>query len=182
MGSGFGRRPPLGSESPFNDVRLERDRAPRAPGARASSYRYAMTGKRDAGLDWGRLGPVLVGIESGLTLSASCGKHRVPFHQVRDWMDNYPVVREAVEMAKLGRLARLEERLLDTGAKMPQVVSAIFALKNADSELWREDPTKGGSGTGLANNIVIVTGVPDRVSSGDDVKVIEGEVKRLERD
>ena len=132
-----------------------------APGASevAVYASYGIEPRKQA--DWTKVRKICKGITEGLSVSAACGRANTTPDVLKDWETHFPAVYEATAIAKLKRLALLEEGLLKDDAKMPQVIARIFALKNADPENWQENPGKEGAGTGLQQNITIITGVPE---------------------
>ncbi len=141
---------------------MRKKHAVRAPGASAKAFRIAngLEPLRKP-VDGGVVEEVCKHMTAGLSRTASAGRAGVTLATLKHWEEDYPAVYDAIGQAKLRRLANLEERLLKADAKMPQVVSAIFALKNADPEEWQENPGKGTVAPGLQQNITIVTGVPE---------------------
>lgn len=144
----------------------------RAPGASQTAVRASYGLPPVKKVDMRTVRRVCEHMARGLSLSAACGRAKVPVARMSDWIAEFPKVREAVGIAKLERLALLEEGLLKNDAKMPQIVARIFALKNADPTEWQENPKNGPSVPGLQQNITVITGVPE---APDPSKVIEHE-------
>ncbi len=116
--------------------------------------------RKGSQLEWRKVREVARYMAQGLSRSAACGKASVNPSALTVWERDFPAVSEVLADAKLKRLAMLEEGLLEANAKMPQVVSRIFALKNADPSLWQENPNKDFT-PGLYTNITVITGVPE---------------------
>ena len=133
----------------------------RAPGASATAVRASYGLPPVKKMDWAKVKEVARHMAAGYSRSAACGKAKLSLATLTDWETNFPAVYEEIGQAKLQRLANLEQRLLTEGAKMPQIVSAIFALKNANPDEWKENPDKGPHVAGLQQNITIITGVPE---------------------
>jgi len=133
----------------------------RAPGATPAAFRAAYGLAPLAKLDWAKVNEICKHMADGFSKSAACGKAGVPIHALAQWEKDFPAVYEAIGQGRLRRLAKLEAMLLKDDQKMPQVVSAIFALKNADPDEWKENPQNGPVAPGLQQNITIITGVPE---------------------
>jgi hypothetical protein len=127
-----------------------------------------------AKISWKKVREICRHIAGGLSHKAALGEAEVSHQTWTGWLEKYPTIYEEVGIAKMKRLAYLEKGLLKEDAKMPQVVSRIFALKNADHELWQENPGKNPAIDGLHQNIVVVTGVPEALPDPQNLpKTIE---------
>ncbi len=133
-------------------------RPPKAPGTKGAVYAEVM------GLPPRSLPPlrkvreVAYWMARGFSKRAACGKVGMLEHALVKWEDRYQEVRDTIALAHQQRLFSLEGKLLEDGAPMPQVVSRIFALKNADPETWSDKPQ--AAVPGLTQNLTIITGVP----------------------
>jgi hypothetical protein len=136
---------------------------PAAPGVDLKTFRRSLGLSPDVTntLDVKKVKAVCGEMAKGFSMFAACGKFRVPIGTMKQWLEEYPEVREAMDMAKMGRVHRIEEQLLDKTSKHPQVVASIFALKNVKPDEWSDRPE---TNTGLASNITIVTGVPEQAA------------------
>jgi len=73
----------------------------------------------------------------GYSLTAFAGEIRVSKDAVYEWIDRHADFRHAVQIARAARLRALERKLLTTKIGVG-VTAAIFALKNADPDEWRD--------------------------------------------
>jgi len=73
----------------------------------------------------------------GYSLTAFAGEIRVSKDAVYEWIDRWPEFRHAVKIARAARLRALERKLLTTKIGVG-VTAAIFALKNADPDEWKD--------------------------------------------
>lgn len=112
-------------------------------------------------IQWGKVRAVCDNLARGLSLTSACARAKVRPTMLSNWQERYPIVQEQIAQAQLERLAYLEEGLLKEDAKMPQIVSRIFALKNADPSVWSDNPGQSQQSLGLSQNITVVTGVPE---------------------
>lgn len=81
---------------------------------------------------------ILAHMTEGLSLvaaAAACDVHR---RRVYDWEEAHPEFAELMQLARVKRQLFLERRLLGNDVTSPIVTSAIFALKNAAPEDWRD--------------------------------------------
>ncbi len=138
----------------------------RAPGASETAFRAAYGLLPDDVVDWNAVNEICRNMAEGYSRTAAAGLANIPVTRIAAWERNFPAVEEALQLARARRLAALEKVLLDGEAKMPQVVSRIFALKNADPDEWKDKPGQGPDTPGLQQNITIVTGVPEAPQKG----------------
>lgn len=73
----------------------------------------------------------------GYSLTAFAGTIGVCRDTLHEWTREHPEFSDAVKVAKAKRTFTLETKLLN-GEIGPHVTAAIFALKNAAPEEWRE--------------------------------------------
>ena len=73
----------------------------------------------------------------GHTLTAFAGSIDVDKQTVYRWISQYPEFSEAADRAKAKQVCPWEEKLI-TADKGGEVAAAIFALKNAAPDEWRE--------------------------------------------
>ena len=73
----------------------------------------------------------------GHTLTAFAGSIDVDKQTVYRWISKYPEFSEAADRAKAKQVCPWEEKLI-TADKGGEVAAAIFALKNAAPDEWRE--------------------------------------------
>ena len=142
----------------------------RAPGVTEVAFRASYGLLPDDVVDWNVINEVCKNMAEGYSKSASCGLAGIALQKVITWEQRFPAVEEALSLARTRRLAALETVLLRDDAKMPQIVSRIFALKNADPDEWKDRPGMGPATPGLQQNITVITGVPEAPDRG---KVIE---------
>jgi hypothetical protein len=108
----------------------------------------------------------------GYSRSAAAGKAGIGLAELASLANEFPIVRDKLDLAKLQRLHHLETGFLDEKAKMPQVVARIFALKNANSDEWQDNPGRGYA-PGLSQNITVITGVPESPDSQQPQVLLE---------
>jgi hypothetical protein len=73
----------------------------------------------------------------GYSLTAFAGSIRVAKETVYRWIKEYSEFSDAVSRAKPARLTSLETKLLRS-RKGAETTAAIFALRNADPDEWRD--------------------------------------------
>jgi hypothetical protein len=73
----------------------------------------------------------------GLSLAAAAAELGIHRQRVYDWLDKHPEFADTIALAKGKRQLFLERKLIKA-ENSQSVTSAIFALKNAAGEDWRE--------------------------------------------
>lgn len=101
---------------------------------------------------------------AGYSLTACAGFIGVSKECIYEWMRVHPEFSDAVKAAKPRRLAFLESRIMNAEASH-QVTAAIFQLKNADPEEWREKQHVESSG-----DLHLHIGLPTTGTPGDSVE------------
>jgi len=86
-------------------------------------------------------------MSEGLSLAAAAAECDVHRQRVYDWRKTRPEFADTIQLAMGKRQARLERQLL-SAKDGPSVTSAIFALKNASPEDWRDKHEVEHSATG----------------------------------
>lgn len=74
---------------------------------------------------------------TGLSLTAAAADLGFCKDTIYEWEKKYPEFADALKLARGKRTLFLEKQLL-TGESSPKVTAAIFALKNAAPDEWRE--------------------------------------------
>lgn len=80
---------------------------------------------------------VIERMAQGYSLTAFAGTIRVSKNAVYEWIREYEAFGDAVSRAKPARLTALETKLLRS-RKGAETTAAIFALRNADPDEWRD--------------------------------------------
>ena len=80
---------------------------------------------------------ILDAMDTGLSLTAAAATINVHRQRVYEWAQKHPEFADAVKMGQAKRQLFLETRLLGA-AEGAKVTAAIFALKNANPEEWRD--------------------------------------------
>jgi len=80
---------------------------------------------------------ILEAMDSGYTLTAAAATINVHRQRVYEWVKTHPEFADAVKLGQAKRQLFLEGKLLNS-AEGPKVTAAIFALKNANPEEWRD--------------------------------------------
>lgn len=120
----------------------------------------------------------------GLSLTAAAAKLGILRSRIYEWEKQHTEFAEAMQYARALRLLNWEEDLIKIrkGELEGNVVAAIFGLKNADPDEWRDrrepnitiiNPSQTGS-TDVALRIAYILEMAARSASGD-TKLIEGE-------
>jgi hypothetical protein len=139
-----------------------RSKMVRAPGASLSAFQACYGLPRGKYVKWGKVNEVCnIMATRKLSETAALGLAEVTRDQWNAWINAFPEIMDRITLARQKRMAMLEEDMLKDDAKMPQVVSRMFALKNADPTVWQDNPGQTPVAAGLAHNIVVVTGVPE---------------------
>jgi hypothetical protein len=73
----------------------------------------------------------------GFSLTAFAGSIRMSRNAVYEWIGTFPDFGDAVSRARGARVTALESKLLSS-RKGAETTAAIFALKNAEPEEWRD--------------------------------------------
>ena len=93
------------------------------------------------------LGERIVAIMAeGLSLTAAAAECDVHRRRVYDWKEKHPEFNDLIELA-MGKRQAFHERRLRDAKEGPVVTSAIFTLKNAGPEDWRDKREVEHSGT-----------------------------------
>lgn len=90
---------------------------------------------------------ILALMAGGLSLAAAAAEIDVHRQRVYDWVGKHKDFADTIALAKVKRQNFLEKRLL-SATTAPIVNSAIFALKNAAAQDWREKQTHEHTGDG----------------------------------
>lgn len=79
-------------------------------------------------------------MSDGFSITATAGEFGVPRKRLYEWAEQHPEFAEAMEIGRAKRVLKLEGTLLDIGNGKIEAppAPAIFALKNADPDEWRE--------------------------------------------
>jgi len=80
---------------------------------------------------------VIEAMSRGLSLAAFAGTIKVSKESVYAWMSDHAEFSDAVSRARPTRTLSLEEKLLRS-RKGAETTAAIFALRNADPQEWRD--------------------------------------------
>jgi transposase-like protein len=88
---------------------------------------------------------VIAVMGDGYSFTAFCGEVGIAKDTGYNWVKEHQEFSDAVKVARAMRLRALEEKLL-TGDTGPRITAMIFALKNADTEEWREKVTNEHTG------------------------------------
>jgi len=86
-------------------------------------------------------------MEKGFSISALAGELRVDRTSLYEWEKVHPEFSHALKQARFLRVKALENKLLSADVG-PHVTAAIFALKNAMPDEWRDRIEHTGDGGG----------------------------------
>lgn len=115
----------------------------------------------------------------GYSLTAVAGMIGVSKDAIYDWIRAHSDFSDAVSRAKPGRLTALETKLL-TSRKGAQTTAAIFALRNADPDEWRDVKHQEHSHSVRVETLSDAQLYAIAAQSAPDGAVIEGECTRLD--
>ncbi len=110
----------------------------------------------------------------GFSISALAGQIGVDRVSLYEWEKVHPEFREALGQARFMRVNALENKLLTSDAG-PHVTAAIFALKNAMPDEWRDRfEHTGADGGPIAVTVARFTGDdPVTIENDDAARLVE---------
>jgi hypothetical protein len=115
----------------------------------------------------------------GFSLTAFAGSIRVAKDTIYEWIKVHPQFSDAVSRARAARVQALEAKLLRS-RKGAETSAAVFALKNADPQEWRD--LKHAEHRHSLSIDQLTTEQLHAIAAGvapADVGVIEGDCERL---
>jgi hypothetical protein len=111
--------------APFRQTTLPANHRPEYYAGRPSEYRAEYC---EAVIEF---------MAQGYSLTAFAGSIRKSRNAVYEWIGRHPAFGDAVARARAARVAALETKLL-TARRGGEVAAAMFGLKNAEPDEWRD--------------------------------------------